>query len=308
MPGANAAVNGAQVQLDIKGTTGALSAPLTFSNNTLSAKFDVNKSSNVFQATAGSAAMTGSVGVTNVEANIESTASATTALVSGSSITSDITKGTGTTNLTGALVQSGNAISASSSGNSAGERSATGAILAGNAILMTSGSDVTGSGSLTTNAQTSDATTATSTTKADLAMLNLQRNDTTNLVSNVAAGLVSARADNVTTGSIALNSNNVASAAQGNLAGNLIEVIAGKSSATAAAANVQANSGTPIQATNLNIAVTAGVGNTGQTVNGTVTLNQNSLSATASGNASATNVVMLASNLTAPVTASGPLR
>lgn len=317
-----AQVTDSKVQLDISGTSAAsgapvLSAPITVSNNTLSAQFDVNKSSNVFQATAGSASFTGSVGVTNVQANIESASSATSASVTGSSITSNLTRRDTNatvadrtfTALTGTLDQSGNTISASSSGNSAGDRNAAGSILAGNAILLTSGADLTGTGSTTANAQTSGATTATSNTQADLALLNLQRNDTTNLKSSVTDGVISARADNVTTGSITLNSNAVASAAQGNLAGNLIEVIATNSTATAAAANVQANSGTPIEASNSGSGVSVGVGYTGQkaadAVAGTVTLNQNSLSATASGNASATNVVMLASNLTAQASPGG---
>lgn len=302
---ASASVTASAVQLDITDTSGTspnflLDQPLSVSSNTLSAKLEVNKSSNVLQATAGSSAFTGSVGVTNVQTNVITNTGGSTSTVSGSSITSDLSRtASGTTTLTGALTQSSNTISANVSGNSVGDRNAAGNILAGNAILLTSGADLAGSGSTTTNLQTSGISTVGSTTQADLVMLNLQRNDNTNLTSSVTGGLITARVDNVTTGSITLNSNNVASSAEGNLAGNLIQVVATNSTATAAAANVQANSGTPVLAENLGSLVTANVGDTGATVNGTVSLNQNSLSATASGNASATNVVMLASNLTA---------
>lgn len=304
--GSSATVTGSSTFLDINQNIGAASSNLTVSNNNIDALFNGNVATNIFQAQSlpapGSAALQGSVVVVNGQANIETAgAPATTASVATSSIYADIRDSAlGQTLLTAPLDISGNTVQAASTGNTAGARTTSGAILAGNAIILERGADFTGNGianglnSLDIGNSTLDATLG-----GDLALLNAQGNQGTALISTVTAGAVTVQADNVgATGKINSIGNTVSVNSTGNLAGNLVATDVVNFNGVVAAGNLQTNDATTITATNTTGAVTVGVGITGATVAGAIAVNENNVSAVAQGSAAATTLSLEATNLT----------
>ena len=293
-----ATTSAATVLLDLSQTPfGAANANLSINDNTIGAAYQANSSSNVINAQAGSAAFTGSAVVSNVQANVNSTSG--NATITGSSVKADYRDQAAiTTQLSAALDISGNAINASTGGNSAGALGSSGQVLASNVIAFAQGVNVSGNGA-PSNVMSVD-TVSTQTVNGGLALFSGQRNSATSMTSAITDGVVSVQGDHlITGGSINASSNTVASAATGNLAGNLITADGTSISSTAAAANAQGNFTTTISATNSGAAVTVGVGVgiAPTDVTGTVTLNSNTLGATAQGNLAATNLVLNGTNL-----------
>ena len=220
--------------------------------------------------------------------------------MSGSAISADLRNGAGQTNLTGSLTLNDNQISASSTGNSAGARTTSGAISAGNAIIFEGGADVTGSASGTGTSVALAAGTAQSV--ADLTLVNAQANASSSFVTSVTDGGVTSTIDNLAGGTLTQTGNAITASSTANLAGNLVS--AGQSGSVAnftgsvAALNVQSNAALDSTASVENSAVSAVVGIAAAVPTGTVTLSDNTLAATAEGNVGVTTVTLKAANLT----------
>ena len=309
LAGSAAQVTGSTIALDVEAPAAGLTKKMSVTGNSVAAAFGANEATNVFNALAGSSTFKGSVVVTNAQGNIENlgVVPTDTAVVDGSSITANVRYARPASGnlswLSAPLVVSNNSLSASSAGNTAGERTASGGVLAGNAILFGQGNDVTGANSGGSSSLSVKADELSAQVNADLALLNSQGNLGTALVSRVTRGNVTVNADHVTsTGSVTVNQNNVAAGTLGNLAGNLISAESTNFSATAAAANLQINAGTMIEARNTDAAVTVNVGNF-HALSGAVAASDNTLSARAEGNVAATTVALKATHLNSNPTA-----
>lgn len=312
----SATVDTAGVRLTVSGTTPIEEGVSVFrddasvSGNTLSASTGINTATSLFTADATSAAWTGSVSVTNLQnaAAIDTTLDSL-ASVSGSAVTADLRFGgtDGQTDLTGSLTLNDNQISASSTGNSAGSRTASGAISAGNAITFEGGADITGSAS-GTGTTVSLGATSTAASAADLTLVNAQANAASSFVTSVSQGLspsdssgVISTIDNLAGGTLTQSGNAITASSTANLAGNLVS--AGQAASVAnftgsvAALNVQSNTTLTSTASVEDSAVAAVVGITGAKPTGTVTLSNNTLAATAEGNLGVTTVALKAANL-----------
>lgn len=305
----SATVDTAGVRLTVSGTTPIEEGVSVFrddasvSGNTLSASTGINTATSLFTADATSAAWTGSVSVTNLQnaAAIDTTLDSL-ASVSGSAVTADLRFGgtDGQTDLTGSLTLNDNQISASSTGNSAGSRTASGAISAGNAITFEGGADITGSAS-GTGTTVSLGATSTAASAADLTLVNAQANASSNFTTSVTDGNVTSRIDNLAGGTLTQSGNAITASSTANLAGNLVS--AGQSASVAnftgsvAALNVQSNTTLNSTASVEDSAVSAVVGIAGAEPKGTVTLSNNTLAATAEGNLGVTTVALKAANL-----------
>ena len=303
LAGSAAQVTGSTIALDVEAPAAGLTKKMSVTGNSVAAAFGANEATNVFNALAGSSTFKGSVVVTNAQGNIESLVGVPTdtAVVDGSSITANVRYARPASGnlswLSAPLVVSNNSLSASSAGNTAGERTASGGVLAGNAILFGQGNDVTGANSGGSSSLSVKADELSAQVNADLALLNSQGNLGTALVSRVTRGNVTVNADQITPGgSVTVNQNNVAAGTLGNLAGNLISAESTNFSATAAAANLQINAGTMIKARNTDAAVTVNVGNF-HALSGAVAASDNTLSARAEGNVAATTVALKATHL-----------
>lgn len=281
------------------------------SGNTLSASTGINTATSLFTADATSAAWTGSVSVTNLQnaAAIDTTTDSL-ASVSGSAVTADLRIGGtgGQTDLTGSLTLNDNQISASSTGNSAGSRTASGAISAGNAITFEGGADITGSASGTGTTVNLDAPSSIAASAADLTLANAQANAASSFVTSVSQGLdpldssgVISTIDNLAGGTLTQSGNAITASSTANLAGNLVS--AGQAASVAnfngsvAALNVQSNTTLNSTASVESSAVSAVVGLANAVPSGNVTLSDNTLAATAEGNLGVTTVALKAANL-----------
>lgn len=304
-----ATVSASNVTLTVSGTpvvgeaaTSQFTNDASVNGNTLSATTGINTATSIFQAEAGSAAWTGSVSVTNLQN--ASTVDGTTdslASVSGSAVTADLRFGlNGQTDLTGSLTLSDNKISATSTGNSAGARTTSGAIAAGNAITFDGGADVTGSASGTGTSV--NLASGTAQAVADLTLLNAQANAASSFTTTVTDGGVTSRTDNLAGGTLTQSGNAITASSTANLAGNLVSAGQGGSvanfTASVAALNVQSNTGLASTASVESSAVSAVVGIADAVPTGTVTLSNNTLAATAEGNLGVTTVALKADNLT----------
>ena len=302
----SAAVTAGTVLLDLKAMTTGATVNLTVNDNAITAAYQVNNATNQISASAGSSALLGSMVVANAQANVNSTSG--TGEVTGSSVRADYRDGgAGNTALTGDLSINNNTIQGTAAGNTAGARSATGQVLAGNSIVLANGVNVAALGAAG-NALVVD-TTSTANLTGGLIVLNGQRNigSTDGLTGSVAAGQVTVSGDNILAGgSITSTGNTVASSATGNLAGNLISTNATSFVAAASAGNAQSNFATPITANNTDAAVTVGVGFAGSVVtDAAVTVNTNTIGATAEGNIAATTLSLAGTNLTSRRAAAG---
>ncbi|TXI74225.1 MAG: S-layer family protein [Limnohabitans sp.] len=304
-----ATVSASNVTLTVSGTpvvgeaaTSQFTNDASVNGNTLSATTGINTATSIFQAEAGSAAWTGSVSVTNLQN--ASTVDGTTdslASVSGSAVTADLRFGlNGQTDLTGSLTLSDNKISATSTGNSAGARTTSGAIAAGNAITFDGGADVTGSASGTGTSV--NLASGTAQAVADLTLLNAQANAASSFTTTVTDGGVTSRTDNLAGGTLTQSGNAITASSTANLAGNLVSAGQGGNvanfTASVAALNVQSNTGLASTASVESSAVSAVVGIADAVPTGTVTLSNNTLAATAEGNLGVTTVALKADNLT----------
>jgi hypothetical protein len=313
----SATVSDSSVALTVSDTTpvvvggaSVFSSAASVNDNTLSASTGINTGTSIFQAEAGSAAWNGSVSVTNLQnaAAIDGTTDSL-ASVSGSAVTADLRFGTGgQTNLTGSLTLNDNQISANSTGNSAGARTTSGAVSAGNAITFEGGADITGSGSGTGTSVALASGTAQSV--ADLTLVNAQANAASSFTTSVTGGDVISNTDNLAGGTVTQSGNAITASSTANLAGNLVSAGQGGSvanfTASVAALNVQSNKSLDSTASVEDSAVSAVVGIAGAVPTGTVTLSGNTLAATAEGNVGVTTVALKAANLTATAANLGP--
>lgn len=304
----SATVSDSSVALTVSGTTvvgeeeiSVFANAASVNDNTLSASTGINTGTSIFQAEAGSAAWNGSVSVTNLQnaAAIDGTTDSL-ASVSGSTISADLRNGTDQTDLTGSLTLNENQISANSTGNSAGARTTSGAVSAGNAITFEGGADITGSGSGTGTSVALASGTAQSV--ADLTLVNAQANAASSFTTSVTGGDVISNTDNLAGGTLTQSGNAITASSTANLAGNLVSAGQGGSvanfSASVAALNVQSNAALNSTASVEDSAVSAVVGIAGAVPTGTVTLSGNTLAATAEGNVGVTTVALKAANLT----------
>lgn len=305
----SATLSDSGVALTVSGTTvvgdadsSLFSSAASVNDNTLSASTGINTATSIFQAEAGSAAWKGSVAVTNLQnaAAVDGTTDSL-ASVSGSAVTADLRFGMGgQTDLTGSLTLNDNQISAGSTGNSAGARTTSGAISAGNAIIFEGSADVTGSASGTGTSVALASGTARSV--ADLTLVNAQANASSSFVTSVSDGGVNSTVDNLAGGTLTQSGNAITASSTANLAGNLVSAGQGGSvanfTASVAALNVQSNTALVSTASVDDSAVSAVGGIAGAVPTGTVTLSGNTLAATAEGNVGVTTVALKAANLT----------
>lgn len=314
-----------QTQLDtptlsvtVRETYGTVASPANLSSgisvnaNSLTTSSTSNEASSVFLATSGSSAFTGSVSVTNIQATKSSLSTSQLADVSDSVILADLVgkvDRTAETTVSGTVTVNANTVSAKSQGNTAGARTSTGSISVGNAIIFESSSNITGSTAATVHS--SAITTTTTEGKADLLINSVQRNAGNVFTSSVDNSGINTKADNLAAGSLAQNSNTQSATATANLAGSLINAgtsaSVGNIQANAAVLNTQANSSVSSLAsvTDSTQQVTVGIAGSANTITGSVSLNDNSILATAEGNAAASQLSLKASTLTVSGSASG---
>jgi len=310
--GSQAAATGSSVLLDLQGTAGALTSPLTLSGNGISTAYDGNAATNSVNVTGATTPFAGSIAVNNSQANIETAAAAgPTSTITTSQILADVTSrdALSSTVVAAPLTVSGNSVTATSSGNTAGIRSSSG-ITAGNSITIAQGVDVTGAGSATGNSLVNGSSTLAANLSSDLVLANGQGNQGSSLNSVVTGvnttqrgGVISIRADSIGAGgSLTASDNAVSAASTGNLAGNLISANSANIATSAAAANSQSNDATAIGATVTNGTIAINVGNAGS-VTGNVTASGNAVGASAEGNVAGTAVNLTGTNLTANASA-----
>jgi hypothetical protein len=284
-----------------------VAAQLSITGNALSAQYSGNRASSQFNALAGSAPFSGSVVVSNLQANVEGagygsfneSGSGATARVADTAVRADVRGGEGyRSELTGSLAITGNSVLASSTGNSATARDASGAVVAGNSIVLGGGAEIRGSQSYQANMAGTSGGSAGNEVQADLALSNVQGNRDTGFVSEVNWTSVSAQLDHVAAGgSVALNGNTVAATATGSSAGNRIQADATQLSASAAASNAQANSWTEVTARNNASRIETNIGTAGRDASGSISLSTNRLSASAGGNVADTQVALAATHM-----------
>ncbi|HMP08582.1 MAG TPA: hypothetical protein PJ982_19725, partial [Lacipirellulaceae bacterium] len=258
-----------------------------------------NQARNVFYADNGGAPLfAGSVLVSNNQANIETTAPSATnygAYVTDSSISAtvgdqDIDDSTYT--LESMLDVSGNSISAAARGNVAQSVGAGGQPIVGNAIVFEPGISIQGNAIAGTNVigiPSSDVLTATVT--GDLVLYNGQGNQGTAIAALSSGNTITATVEHVDGGGINLAANSVSASATGNTAIGLIQ--AGQAAvidAIVAAANLQTNDATPINALNQGTQIVAQAGEnvsgTPEQLSGTFNVSNNAITASATGNRS----------------------
>ncbi len=281
----------------------SVTASLSVTNNAVQAQYTGNQARNVFLAEGGNPNFTGSVVVSNNQANIETTAPGATdytAIASGNAITAtvgdQVLDDPLVTTLQSMLNVSGNLIAADSRGNVAQSVGASGQPVVGNAIVFAPGINVVGNadiGSNLLNIPTSDVLINEQT--GDLVLFNGQGNQGTSVASQADDNSILATVEEIVGGGINLSSNTVRSSATGNTAIGLIQVGgAAVFDAIVASGNLQTNDATPINAENNGTQIIAKAGEAvtltapSQIVDGTITVNNNAVTATATGSSSGT--------------------
>jgi hypothetical protein len=296
--GSTASVSGSTMALTLTDSTAAIASAQTLDHNTLAAQYVANTGTTTLAVSSGSAPLAGSAVVTNLQSNVESASSANpTAIVTGSGVQADLRDLNGTdTDIAATVTVSNNTIGAASTGNTATS-----------SIALASGVDLAGPGTATLN--NSSTVTGTTNTSADLAVMSLQRNDTTALTSTVTGSTVRALADNVVAGgSVLANSNAITAGSTGNTAANSISTGGnGLVNGTIASTNYQENN-----ATNLAASITAGqisadIGSLNAPAGGLVNVGDNRIEAATVANSGTTNVSLAGTSIAVPSTATGAL-
>lgn len=291
---------------------GVLSSNISLNSNTVKASNTNNEAVSIVNATASSSAFTGSVSVTNIQATKNTEGNIQLANVVNGNVQADLRNDggvAGKTELTGNLSVNDNAVVAQSMGNTAGSRTSVGGIAAGNAIVFDGSTDITGvtaplAVGSTGYSASIDRSAGTVNVNADLLTNNVQRNTGNTFTATVNTSLITSNMDMLNGGTVNQNGNSQTATATGNLAGNLITAGASASIsnivANAAAVNTQLNKTTTLTASVTDSAQTVNIGITSPptTLNGTVNLNDNAITATAEGNAAANTLRLRASNLT----------
>lgn len=305
---ASALVSANAATVTVSETPGeVLSSSITLNDNKIGASSTSNSALGIVQASASSSAFTGSVAVTNIQTNkIEDVTATQTASVTDGNIQADLRNdGEGETALTGSLNLNGNAVTAQAFGNTAGARNSLGNIAAGNAILFDGNADITGSTAplglgVPEVARQSYIRAGSTATVADLLINNVQVSQGNSFLGSINGSSMSSKVDFLEGGSINQSGNTQAATVSTNLAGNLIS--AGSSAsvgnlvANAAIVNAQNNTGVDAVATVDTAAQSVTVGNTSLIV-GSVSLNDNSITATAEGNVAASILSLKASTV-----------
>ena len=301
-----AEVQGVMAKIAVSGASSALDKAIDLNGNSIAATSNSNSAVSVFTSTAASAAFTGTVGVSNSQA-IASGGSTPEqyAGVSASSVELDVRKAAAAaTQVTGSISVNDNVVSAKATGNTAGSQTASGSILAGNAIVFEGSSSFTGAN--TTRGIGGDLTASIAATTAiagaDLLINSAQRVADNDFSATLATPKVTVNMDNLSSnGSLTQNGNTLSASVANNLAGNLISVgqsaSMGSMTGSAVVLNTQQTKTVETLASVSGGEISAQIGYTGQTVDGSASLNSNAISATAQGNLAVSSVLLKADNL-----------
>jgi hypothetical protein len=293
----------------VTATVGVFADNINLNDNSILAKSTINSATSIVQASAASSAFSGSIAVTNGQNNQNTNTSLIqTASVQNAEVMANVQGVSSETRISGTLNVNGNTISATASGNAAGERTSTGTIAAGNAIVFDGSADIQGPiGSkpwtdTLTSARKSLIYSDQSDNNADLLINSAQRNSGNQFLASVSPTEISSTADNLAGGAIAQNGNTQSATVSGNLVGNLITA-----GGSASIGNILSNAAIVSSQENKSVTSTATVGsavqkvsvglNTNEDINGTISLNNNTLQATAEGNAASSDISLKASTL-----------
>lgn len=288
---------------------GVLADSINLNSNNILAKSTINSATSVVQASASSSAFSGSIAVTNGQNNYNTNTNLTqTASVDNGNVMANVQGSTSETRISGSLNVNSNTVSATATGNAAGARTSTGAIAAGNAIVFDGNADIRGpigSQSWTetlTSARKSLIYSDQSDNNADLLINSAQRNLGVNFLASVNPSEISSTADNLAGGAIAQNGNTQSATVSGNLVGNLItagtSASIGNILSNAAIVSSQENKVGTSTATVQDAVQKVSVGlSTAADINGTISVNDNKMLATAEGNAAASSISLKASTL-----------
>jgi hypothetical protein len=281
--------------------TGDMGNALTVNANSLSAQLTVNTATNVFNQQGGSGQFTGSVAVTNQQANTAALGGTDSneitqemkARVSDATIKGEVT-GTNSSSIT----VSGNQQIASVQGNVAGALGTNGRILAGNALIISGANSVTGNlADTSTNGGGGDDISESRTLVGGLVLGSMQRSEGTNFTASIANSGVTAQALTSTAGNtITVRDNLQQASASGNLAGSLISVEANRIESGVAALNRQQLQDSIVES---NITTSSTIAKTtGEEINlGAITVTGNRALASSSGNAGSLNTALTATSI-----------
>ena len=289
---------------DTAGVTPTLANSISANANSITANTTNNAAVSVFRSTAASSAFTGTVGVTNLQSTTITLGNDGTLMASmtGSGVSVDLHKGTGSTNVTGAVTVNDNKLSATALGNAAGAQSVAGSIAAGNAIIFEGSSNITGASTSSATDLTASIGSGSSNAEADLLINSVQRNSGNVFTATLVAPAITSNLDKLGgAGSLTQSGNTLSASATNNLAGNLISAgqtaSIGSITASSVLLNTQKNSTVTTLAKVEDSVISATVGATAVTVDGAVTLSSNTITATAQGNLASSTVALKADNL-----------
>lgn len=291
---------------------GILSDNISLNSNTIKASNTNNEAVNIVNASANSAAFTGSVSVTNIQSTKITDDSVQLANVVDGNVQVDLRNdNSGKTKLTGNLSVNDNTVVAQSMGNTAGSRSSSGGISAGNAIVFDGNANITGvtaplalGAAGSAHLSTIDHSAGSSSVTSDLLINNVQRNTGNTFTATLDSSLITSKMDMLDGGTVNQNDNSQRATATGNFSGNLITAGASGSIANivanATVVNSQVNTSTTLTASVADSAqsVSIGIASPPTTLNGNVNLNNNTTVATAEANVAASTLNLQASNLT----------
>lgn len=312
----NAFIQDTSAKITVTGTPpvspaafGVFANNINLSDNNILAKSILNSATSIVQASAASSAFSGSVAVTNGQSNLNTNTSLQQiAKVQNGDVMANVQGGATETRISGTVNVNGNTVSANATGNSAGARNSSGTLLAGNAIVFEGNADIQGPiGSKAWDEQldsgrSSLISSVSTDNDADLLVNSLQRNMGLTFLASVNPSEISSKADNLISGAISQNGNTQSATVSGNLVGNLITAGTG-----ASIGNIQSNAAIVNLQDNKNVTGTATVEDAVQkvsvgraavaAVSGTISLNNNTIQATAEGNAASSAINLKASAL-----------
>jgi trimeric autotransporter adhesin len=302
---ATAEVVDVMAKIGVSESSTSLNKSIDLNGNSITATTNNNAAVSVFTSTEDSAAFTGTVGVTNSQSIASGLTSSPTqmAKVSGSSVVLDVRNAVAaTTQVTGSITVNDNVVSAVTTGNTAGSKLASGSIVAGNAIVFEGSSNFTGANTTRSTDLTANIGATTANAEADLLVNNAQRVSSNNFTASVTTPLITTNLDNLSSnGSLTQNGNKLSASVTNNLAGNLISVgqsaSMGSMSGSAVMLNTQQTKTVTTLAEVTDSEITATVGHSGATVDGSASLSSNATTATAQGNLATSTVLLKADNL-----------
>jgi hypothetical protein len=278
---------------------GDMASALTVDRNTLSAQLTGNTATNVFNQQGGAGQFTGSVAVSNQQANTAALASngdivdQMNATVTASPIRAEVT---GT--LSSSITLSSNQQTANVQGNVAGARDANGRILAGNALIISGANAVTGSLDGYTTGGLGDAVSERRELSGALALGSMQRSENTAYKANVSDSEIKASALKADANkTITVRDNLQQASATGNLAGSLLSVEANSISASASALNRQLLQNSKVESVIEYSSTVAETDTVAEINNGRITVSGNRALATSTGNAGSLSTSLSANSI-----------